>query len=68
MTNYQALKNKATNLKICKAETSDYFTLSSIADDYEELTNELLKLVERQQIEITRLERLNSGKQRRNYD
>lgn len=67
MTNYQALKNKAVNLKHCKAETSDYFTLTSIADDYEELVNELLTLVEKQQIDITQLERLNSGKSKR-YD
>lgn len=67
MTNYQALKNKAANLKHCKAETSNYLTLSSIADDYEELVNDLLTLVEKQLVDITQLERLASGKSKR-YD
>lgn len=67
MTNYQALKDKAANLKYCKAETSNYFTLSSVADDYEKLVNDLLTLVEKQQIDIIQLERLNSGKSKR-YD
>ena len=65
MLDYQDLKNRAINLKNIKAEAGNYFTLSDVADDYEILVNELLKLVEDQQISNTQLTRFESKKKKK---
>jgi hypothetical protein len=65
---YSSLVNRSNNLKKLKAGTSNYLEVASIADDYESLVQELLVIVERQQIDISQLERINAGKRRRYYD
>jgi hypothetical protein len=65
---YSSLVNRANDLKKLKAGTSNYFEVSSIADDYETLVQELLLIVERQQIDISQLERLSAGKKKKYYD
>lgn len=64
MNSYQVYKNRATNLKVHKVTANNIFSLSSLTNDYEQLTDEMLETIEKYELLVTQLERLNSGKKK----